>query len=81
MGRLEECLSDSLGGSRGRKAIGRAVDVDGADLAAGERVCRLAFSAPVAGPEEVRAELVRAARAGRAALGAALGGPGDASTA
>lgn len=43
-----------------------AVDVDGADLAEGERVCRLGFSAPVAGPEGVRAELVRAVREARA---------------
>lgn len=43
-----------------------AVDVDGADLAEGERVCRLDFSAPIAGPEEARTELVRAAREARA---------------
>jgi heme iron utilization protein len=43
------------------------VDVDGADLAGeDDRVCRLAFSRPVAGPAEVRAELVRAAGDGRA---------------
>ena len=41
-----------------------AVDVDGADLAAGERVCRLHFSRPVSGAGGVRAELVRAARDG-----------------
>jgi heme iron utilization protein len=46
-----------------------AVDVDGADLAAGERVCRLHFSGPVRAAENVRAELVRAARAGRARTG------------
>jgi len=45
-----------------------AVDVDGADLAAGEQVLRLRFAAPVATPEAVRAELVRAARAGRSRL-------------
>jgi heme oxygenase (biliverdin-IX-beta and delta-forming) len=44
-----------------------AVDVDGADLSAGERVCRLPFSRAVASAEDVRAELVRAARAGRVA--------------
>ncbi len=43
-----------------------AVDVDGADLAAGERVCRLHFSRPVSEAGGVRAELVRAAREGRA---------------
>jgi putative heme iron utilization protein len=42
-----------------------AVDVDGADLAQEERVLRLPFTAPVATPEQVRTELVRAARAGR----------------
>jgi putative heme iron utilization protein len=46
-----------------------AVDVDGADLAAGERVCRLHFSRPVSAAEGVRAELVRAAREGRARTG------------
>lgn len=45
-----------------------AVDVDGADLSAGERVCRLHFSRAVSAAEDVRAELVRAARAGRAAV-------------
>lgn len=44
-----------------------AVDVDGCDLAAGEAVLRVPWSAPVATPGEVRAELVRMARAGRAA--------------
>lgn len=43
-----------------------AVDVDGADIAAGEQVLRLRFAAPVATPDAVRAELVRAAREGRA---------------
>jgi putative heme iron utilization protein len=45
------------------------VDVDGADLAAGEEVRRLAWSAPVADPGGVRAELVRAAREGRSRTG------------
>jgi heme oxygenase (biliverdin-IX-beta and delta-forming) len=48
-----------------------AVDVDGADISAGERVCRLHFSRAVSSravssADDVRAELVRAARAGRA---------------
>jgi heme iron utilization protein len=51
-----------------------AVDVDGADLAAGDRACRLHFSRSVARSEEVRSELVRAAREGRAAAGAARTG-------
>jgi putative heme iron utilization protein len=42
-----------------------AVDTDGADIAAGEEVVRLHFSAPAASPEAVRVELVAAARAGR----------------
>lgn len=50
-----------------------AVDVDGADIAAGERVCRLHFSRPVADAGEVRAELVRAAREGRTAAAARTG--------
>jgi len=37
-----------------------ALDPDGADLALGEQVLRLNFNAPLAGPEEVRAELIRA---------------------
>jgi putative heme iron utilization protein len=41
-----------------------AVDVDGCNLAQGERVLRVAWSAPVAAPDGVRAELVRLARAG-----------------
>jgi len=43
-----------------------AVDVDGFDLAAGESVLRVPWSAPVAEPGEVRTELVRMARAARA---------------
>ena len=36
-----------------------AVDVDGCDLACGESVRRVHWSAPVAGPDDVRRELVR----------------------
>jgi heme iron utilization protein len=39
-----------------------AVDVDGCDLAQGERVLRIAWSAPVADAGAVRSELVRMAR-------------------
>ncbi len=39
------------------------VDVDGCDLAQGEQVIRVSWSAPVADPGGVRAELVRLARA------------------
>jgi putative heme iron utilization protein len=44
-----------------------AADVDGCDLALGDRVVRVAWSAPVADAGGVRAELVRLARAARAA--------------
>jgi putative heme iron utilization protein len=39
------------------------VDVDGCDLGDGERVLRIAWSAPLADPAQVRAELVRLVRA------------------
>ncbi len=42
-----------------------AVDVDGCDLAAGERVVRVAWQQPVVDAQGVRAELVRLARATR----------------
>ncbi len=42
-----------------------AVDVDGFDLARGERVLRMAWSAPIADPDRVRAELIRLARLAR----------------
>jgi heme iron utilization protein len=40
-----------------------AVDVDGCDLAQGEQVIRVPWSAPVVDPDGVRAELLRLARA------------------
>ena len=40
-----------------------AVDVDGCDLAQGERVIRVHWSAPVADPDGVRRELIRLAEA------------------
>jgi putative heme iron utilization protein len=43
-----------------------AVDVDGCDLADGERAVRVHWSAPVGDADGVRRELVRLARAGRA---------------
>ncbi|HET8997618.1 MAG TPA: DUF2470 domain-containing protein [Acetobacteraceae bacterium] len=42
-----------------------AADVDGCDLAAGERVVRVPWSAPVSDPGGVRRELIRLARAAR----------------
>jgi heme iron utilization protein len=41
------------------------VDVDGCDLAQGERVIRIHWSAPVDDPDGVRRELIRLARAAR----------------
>lgn len=43
-----------------------AVDVDGCDLASGERVVRVAWSAPVANAGDVRRELVRLTKEARA---------------
>jgi heme iron utilization protein len=43
------------------------VDVDGCDLADGERVIRVHWSAPVADPDGVRQELIRLAREARSA--------------
>jgi len=48
-----------------------AVDVDGCDLSAGNQTVRLAFLTQVSDSGGVRAELVRAAREGRARLGRA----------
>lgn len=45
-----------------------AVDVDGCDLAEGNRTVRLAFLASVSDSDGVRAALIRAAREGRARL-------------
>jgi putative heme iron utilization protein len=42
-----------------------AVDTDGCDLALGETVRRLAWAAPVADADDVRAQLIRAARTAR----------------
>lgn len=47
-----------------------AVDADGFDLACDEVVLRHAFAAPAREAEDVRKELIQAARAGRAALAA-----------
>jgi putative heme iron utilization protein len=43
-----------------------AVDIDGCDLAQGERVIRVHWAAPVAGPDGVRSELTRLARTAEA---------------
>ena len=66
---MEHCNRDhpdALARIAGRPGVWRmvAADVDGCDLAAGERVVRLAWHAPVEGPEGVRAELVRLAHEG-----------------
>lgn len=54
----------AIGGMAAARMV--AVDVDGCDLAAGERVVRVAWQNPVADAQGVRAELVRLARATRA---------------
>ena len=56
-----------LGGGEGAWKL-VAADCDGCDLALGEDVRRLAWPAPVADADGVRAGLIRAAREGRAAL-------------
>lgn len=58
-----------LGGAPGAWRM-TAVDVDGADLSLDDAVRRLPWSGPVAEAGAVRQELIRAARAGRAAIGA-----------
>jgi hypothetical protein len=59
--------ADALAAIAGEAGDWRMVtaDVDGFDLAAGERVVRHAWAAPVANPGGVRAELVRMVRAAR----------------
>lgn len=42
------------------------IDPEGCDLAAGERTARVGFEAPVTGPDEARAELVRLVKLARA---------------
>jgi heme oxygenase (biliverdin-IX-beta and delta-forming) len=57
--------ADALAGIAGTPGTWRmvAIDVDGCDLADGERVLRIHWSAPVADPDGVRRELIRLARA------------------
>jgi putative heme iron utilization protein len=59
--------ADALGRIAGRPGPWQvvAVDVDGCDLAQGERVIRVHWSAPVANPGELRSELARLARGAR----------------
>ena len=60
---------DALAAIAGSEGDWRMVtaDVDGLDLALGERVVRFAWSEPVKAAGDVRRELVRMAREGRAA--------------
>lgn len=53
------------GGGQGWAMV--AVDVDGCDLAVGERVMRVSWPASVADAQDVRRELIRLARAARGA--------------
>lgn len=64
---LAAIAAGMLGGGPGAWRM-VAVDVDGCDLADGERVLRLPWSAPVANAGAVRTELVAATKAARAAL-------------
>lgn len=66
---VEVIATGLLGGTPGAWRLA-AVDVDGLDLAVGDAVLRMAFAAPVSDAGAVRAELVRSARAARAALAA-----------
>ena len=59
---IAEAEADPLGGGGGKIV---ALDPDGCDLACGEAVRRVAFPAPVASAEEVRAALIGLARAAR----------------
>ena len=61
--------ADALAAIAGRPGTWRmvTVDVDGCDLACGEHVLRVDWSAPVADSGDVRRELIRLARAARAA--------------
>jgi len=64
---LAAIAAGRLGGGPGAWRM-VAVDVDGCDLAEGERVLRLPWSAPVTDAGAVRTELVAAAKTARAAL-------------
>jgi putative heme iron utilization protein len=60
-------LAHSAGGATGDGFRMVTADVDGCDLASGEQVVRVAWSAPVADAEGVRRELVGLLRTARAA--------------
>ncbi len=70
-GIISHCNADhadalaAIAGSPGEWRMA-AVDVDGCDLAQGERVIRVDWDAPVSGLDGVRDEMVRLARAARA---------------
>jgi len=57
-------IARAAGGAEGAWRM-VTVDVDGCDLASGEAVLRIHWSAPAAEPAAIRAELVRLARAAR----------------
>jgi heme iron utilization protein len=61
MANLGATLARAAGGAPGPWRM-VAVDVDGCDLAHGQKILRIPFAAPVAGPEDVRRELIRLAR-------------------
>lgn len=70
-GIISHCNSDhadalrAIAGAEGENWRMAAVDVDGCDLVAGERVIRIHWAAPVADALGVRSELVRLARVAR----------------
>lgn len=59
-------IARALGGGEGAWRM-VALDVDGCDVALGEEVRRMAFSRPAREPDDVRRELILAARAARQA--------------
>lgn len=66
---IEAIATGLLGAAAGRWLM-VAVDADGFDLGCDEAVLRHGFAAPAREAEDVRKELIRAARAGRATIAA-----------
>jgi len=66
---VEAIATGLLGAAPGAWRLA-AVDLDGLDIALGDSVLRLGFTAPARNADSVRAELVRSARLARASLAA-----------
>ncbi|HZH46927.1 MAG TPA: DUF2470 domain-containing protein [Roseococcus sp.] len=60
-------IAEGLGGAPGAWRL-TTVDVDGCDLSLGDAVLRMPFERPAAAADDVRRELIRAARAARQAM-------------